>query len=101
MSKVKAKYIDYDPNTLESNAEGKLAVRNSGNTSVYNETPTGTINGVNTDFTLVNTPASNSVRVYLEGKRLAPGVDYSITSSIISFVLAPLTGSIILVDYNY
>lgn len=70
---------------------------------VTNEAPTGTINGSNTVFTLANTPdPASSVAVYVNGARMkGGGEDYTLSGSTITFVTAPPTGSIILVDYRY
>lgn len=66
------------------------------------ETPAGTINGLNTSFTLANTPVSDSsVFVFLNGQRQTKNEDYTISGSIITFITAPLTGSILRVDYRY
>lgn len=68
---------------------------------VFEETPSGTVNGSNTAFTLANTPTSGTVRLYLEGWRLIPGSgnDYTISGSSITMLTAPLTGERIRADY--
>jgi hypothetical protein len=60
----------------------------------YNETPTGTINGVNTSFTLAVAPVNSSLRLYLNGMLLEPGAgnDYTISSNTITMLFAPATG---------
>lgn len=73
----------------------------AGPTFVYGETPTGTINGINDAFTTANTPTSETVRVYLNGLRQTPTTDYSVSTNTITFTTAPLTGDVIIVDYNY
>lgn len=71
---------------------------------VYNETPTGTVNGTNAAFTTANavTPAS-SVRVYVNGVRMASGgsADYTFSTPTITFNAGaiPQTGDVLLVDY--
>lgn len=67
---------------------------------VFNEVPSGTIDGSNTDFTLAHTPVSGTVRVYLNGLRQKPTDDYTISSDTISFVDAPFVDDTILVDYH-
>lgn len=66
---------------------------------VYNETPSGTINGVNATFTLANTPATGSgsvstLELTLNGVVLEPGAgnDYTLSGSTITMLLVPLTG---------
>lgn len=68
---------------------------------VTDETPSGTINGSNTTFTLANTPTAGTVRVYLNGVRQKSGAgnDYTITSATITFTTAPVSGDVIIVDY--
>lgn len=60
---------------------------------VYNETPSGSINGSNTAFTLANTPTAGTVRLILNGLELLAGSnDYSISGTSITMTTAPLTG---------
>lgn len=58
---------------------------------VFNETPSGTINGSNVTFTLANTPTSGKVTVYKNGVLQAPTTDYTISGGTITFVTAPNT----------
>ncbi len=69
---------------------------------VDNETPTGTVDGVNVTFTLANVPILNSEHLFLNGIRQLKGVnkDYTITSDTVTFVAAPITGDILLADYR-
>lgn len=66
---------------------------------IFNETPSGTVNGSNAAFTLANTPTVGTVRVYLNGVRQTLTSDYTISTSTITFVSAPLTGDVIIADY--
>lgn len=85
---------------LQMQFGGKTLHRGGAN-YVDSETPTGTVNGSNTDFTLANTPISGSLKVYVNGQRMkAGGEDYTLSGKTITFVTAPPTGSIILVDYR-
>lgn len=69
---------------------------------IWGETPTGAINGSNTSFTLANTPLTGTVKVYLNGMRQNAGAgnDYTISAGTITYLTAPATGDILLVDYN-
>jgi hypothetical protein len=60
---------------------------------VVRETPTGTINGVNTTFTLANTPLSNTEQIFLNGLLLEPGAgnDYTISGTTITMLIVPQT----------
>ena len=64
------------------------------------ETPTGTINGVNTDFTLSVVPASSqTVLVFIDGLMQTITTDYTLSNQTISFVNAPALGQEINVFY--
>ncbi len=66
------------------------------------ETPTGTINGSNTAFTLAHTPVSGTEEVYKNGLlQDAGGNDYSISTVTITFTAAPVSGDTIRVTYFY
>lgn len=68
---------------------------------IDDETPSGTINSSNTVFTLANLPnPASSVKVYLNGVRQRVTEDYTLSGATITFVSAPPTGSILLVDYR-
>lgn len=68
---------------------------------IDNETPSGTVNGVNTDFTLARTPnPTTSLKVYKDGQKMQLTGDYTLSGRTISFTSAPLTDSIILCDYR-
>ena len=68
---------------------------------VDDETPTGTINGSNKAFTIKNPPNPvTSLKVYLNGQRMRTTEDYTFSGNTITFVTAPPTTSILLVDYR-
>lgn len=67
---------------------------------VTRETMTGLVNGSNTVYTLANTPISGTECVYLNGLlQEAGGQDYSISSTTVTFVTAPVSGDRIRVNY--
>jgi hypothetical protein len=68
---------------------------------VTEETPSGSINGSNTLFTLANTPTTGTVKVYLNGMRLKSGAsnDYTISGTGINMTTAPISGDVLFVDY--
>jgi len=70
-------------------------------TIVVRETPSGLVNGSNTDFTLAHTPKSGTEEVYLNGLLQDPTNDYTISTNTITFVAAPKTGDKIRVSYRY
>lgn len=65
------------------------------------ETPSGTINGINTTFTLAHTPLSGSLKVYLNGIRLKNGNDYTLATTTITMINIPGTGDTLIADYRY
>ena len=67
---------------------------------VDDETPSGTINGSTTVFTLANTPVAGTVKVYLNGLRQKVTTDYTISGATITYLSAPLTGDILTADYR-
>lgn len=68
---------------------------------VTRETPSGTVNGSTTAFTLANTPTAGTEEVYLDGQLQEPGgEDYTISTTTITFAAAPLTGQRIRVNYR-
>jgi len=69
---------------------------------VTREVPTGTINGSNVTFTLANTPIAGTECIFLNGllQNVGAGNDYTISGATITFVVAPETGSVILVNYQ-
>lgn len=63
-----------------------------GGGTLTSETPVGTINGSNTVFTVSNTP----VQVFLNGAlQTGGGVDYTLAGLTITFVNAPVSGSVL------
>lgn len=68
---------------------------------VHDETPSGTINGSNADFTIANTPTSGTLRVWRNGQRVLQGLGngYTLSGTTISMTTAPVTGDSLRVDY--
>ena len=67
-----------------------------------NETPAGLINGANTVFTLAHTPNAGSLQLFLDGIYQTPdGEDYDLVTNTITFINAPLAGSILRAFYKY
>ena len=69
---------------------------------VSKEVPSGAINGVNTSYTLANTPVAGSEHVYLNGllQESGAGNDYTISGAAITYLAAPLTGDKLHVSYR-
>lgn len=81
---------------------GENIVRETPVSYVVQETPSGTVEGQNTVFTLDSTPIDPSlVEVYRNGLRQLLGAtfDYTLSGPEITFRIPPLTGSLIRVSY--
>jgi hypothetical protein len=65
---------------------------------VAGEIPSGTINGTNTVFTLVNIPMDNTETIFINGL-YQHRVDYTITDNTITFDTAPTSGAKIAANY--
>lgn len=64
------------------------------------ETPSGTVNGTNTVFTLAETPGGD-VLVFLDGTLQQDGVDYTISGDTITFTTAPSSGAVLTVAVSF
>jgi hypothetical protein len=68
---------------------------------IDDETPTGTKNGVNTNFTLAHLPSpTSSLKIYVNGQRQRVTTNYTFSGTTISFIDAPLSTDVILCDYR-
>lgn len=65
------------------------------------EIPAGTVNGSNPTFTLAHTATAGTVHVYLNGVRLRPTTDYSVSGATLTMSMIPQTGDWFYVDYRY
>lgn len=85
--------------TITSIVDKRTFVTNAGagiGTGIWVQgTPTGTINGSNTTFTIPSAPDGGSLLLVLDGKLLDPGGsdDYTLSGTTITFNTAPATGS--------
>lgn len=66
---------------------------------ITREVPSGNKNGINTDFTIANTPISNSEMIFLNGVMQNPTFDYTISTTTITFLNPPIPTDVILVNY--
>lgn len=81
-----------------------LYVIYTGDGSWAQETPSGTVNGSNTSFTLANTPTSNAaVALFLDGRiqQQVSTADYSISGTTITMAVAPSVGQTLWAAYTY
>jgi len=70
---------------------------------INNETPTGAIDGANTDYRLVKGPQTDSLKVFVNGVRMRSGSsnDYTLLGNTLTFNTALLTDDVLLTDYEY
>lgn len=82
---------------LQINAAGLIS-----SNFVDKETPNGALNGVNTTYTLANTPVSGSEHVYINGvlQDVGSGNDYTISGAVITILTAPTASDKIKVSYR-
>jgi hypothetical protein len=65
------------------------------------ETPSGTVNGVNDTFTLSKAPVNGSLKLFRGGARQRVTEDYTLSGRTIVFTIPPVVGEILLADYRY
>jgi hypothetical protein len=71
------------------------------NSFIYSETPSGTIDGNNDEFTLANEPLTGTLQLFRDGQLLTGGgADYTLATSTITFTTPPSSGSVLLAHYQ-
>jgi hypothetical protein len=72
-----------------------------GGTGVFNEVPSGLINGTNTTFLVSQPFVGATLCVYLNGLRQRPTTDFTIVDSThFALTSAPMSGDSLLIDYQ-
>ena len=72
-----------------------------GSASMVEETPSGTVNGSNTSFTLSFTPATAAtLTCHLDGLLITLTTDYTRSGATLTMVTAPATGQILVCQYS-
>jgi len=88
--------VDLDAGELLYN-DGTSVV---GHKFIVRETPSGTINGVNTTFTIANIPSDDTEQLFLNGVLQEPnGEDYTISGTTITMIDAPISGDRLKISY--
>ena len=67
---------------------------------VEGEVPSGAINGVNTVYTIANTPITGSVQWFWNGVKSRVGVGHTISGTTITMTIAPETGDTLETNYR-
>ena len=96
----------YKEGTEDNNLVLKLDILGSGavKNNMYNENPSGILDGINTVFTTVFPFVANTTRVYLNGQRQRIGETFDYTessSTTITFINSPHPKDSIIIDYEY
>lgn len=69
------------------------------NNIIRGETPTGPVDGVNTQFILASSPVIGTVEVWVNGVYQAAGEDFTILDKVIVLDVPPETGDSVLASY--
>ncbi len=69
--------------------------------NIVQEIPTGTLNSTNTTFTLSQIPLTGSLILQLNGVTQAPGIEFLLSGSTITYLFAPKASDWHLVQYFY
>jgi hypothetical protein len=98
---VYAPDVNLTIDTLKVNLPTGFAMISSGRltSTTVKGSYTGNINGTNKDFTLDSSPVD--LMVYLNGIYQMETINYTISGSIITFVIAPYTDDILTIKYKY
>lgn len=95
-------HYEYDILLLRPYGEVTMPIT-SGN-GFADETPSGTVNGTNLNFTLTNSPSPvASLKVWVDGVLFAVGTHYTLSGNTITFVepFQPSSGQSIFTSYRY
>lgn len=101
--------LDIPQNQSILSLQQKQATADAGTpgTLVAGEVPTGTINGTNKAFTLANAPFAGAIAIFYVQPNGQPsqflnyGVDFTVSSTTVTLVNAPITGSNIYANYYH
>src|SRR5215471_1680589 len=86
-----------NPSFITSLAWSKI----TGAPSYTTETPSGTMNGTNTSFTLTNTPISGSLTLFLNGVEQVPTTDFTISGTTITYAVPPRSADLMVARYAH
>ena len=92
--------------TLSDNGSGGITISATGGGSTINfsnnETPSGTVDGVNTAFTLAHTPASGGLfQLFRNGQFQQAATDYTRSGTSITYLYPPDIGDVLSATYTY
>ena len=89
--------------SLSANEQSVISAIADGTYFVFNETPTGAINGSNATFTLAGNPNPDaSLELRLNGMILKSGAgnDFTLSTSTITMAVAPASGDVLTASYT-
>lgn len=85
--------------TGSTGATGATGAAGSTFNIITGEKPTGVPSGLNTNYTMAQTPIAGTVAVYIAGLRIDPA-NFLLSGAVITIVTALVTG-LVVVDYRY
>jgi hypothetical protein len=94
----------YESQILNPKPYGDISLPLILSVSLVDEVPTGTINGVNSTFTLTRTPnPALSLKVWVDGVLMTQNSHYTLSGDTITFInpYQPFTGNTLFVSYRY
>lgn len=93
--------VGVDGSAVPSSLDYRVTVLEAGNhTHVFNEAPTGDIDGANDEFTLAAEPIAGTLMLFFNGLlQRAGGNDFTLVGDTITFTEPPPTGSLLLASY--
>lgn len=65
------------------------------------ETPIGTMDGLNSLFTLSTTPNSGTFKLYLNGQKLIQGIDFTYSTTSLLMYNIPYPGDSLIAKFTY
>lgn len=93
--------VDFGEGSLTPEEELVIQAIAAGSYFVYRETPSGSVDSLNTSFTLAHTPKpTESLCLFLNGQLLTYTEDYTLSGNTITFLTAPDTGSFVRASYT-
>ena len=89
-----------DPTNAQDAATKAYVDSSINQESVYYDIPTETPDGVETDFTLSNTPLTGTVQAFISGIQERPTINFTVAGNTVTFLTAPETGDQVWFHYQ-
>ena len=100
MQGLSAYQIAVNNGFVGTQAQWLLSLQSGGQIKIYQEVPTGLLNGINATFTTLFNFVSGTVEVFLNGQLQKIVNDYQLVgNNTINLSISPMTGENILINY--